>query len=464
MNKKNLSKIIGFVLIVVWFFVLSPPGLPAEDIKWEKDITISAAGDCLISTKPSRLKNPAFLKLLDIFSSTHCTYGNCETAIFDPKDGFPAYKEMDPNVYCKPWGADELKWIGFDLMSLANNHIMDFDHDGLFTTLKHLDRVGIKYAGAGQDLEYASRYGLYETDAGPVSLISCASWVPEPNHRASMPSDYMKGRPGHNAIHVDIVLTTTKATLDKLREIRDQIGKELGFPVTEEELKKEAKEKVLRFGEMNFAEGDKTDFNLVPNKADIERIIASIKIAKRHTRIVMVSHHEHIGREKNKLPSKFMEEFARKCVDAGADMFIGHGSHELWGIEIYKNRPIFYGLGNFFFQATQRVISPEAYVRFGLPADTKDSTLMESKLDAYFKSNEFWESAVPKVTFDRDNKVKEIILYPIQLNQKAVRHIKGIPYLADKKTAKSIIDRLNKISKPWKTKIVFKDGLYKVVL
>ncbi len=43
----------------------------------------------------------------------------------------------------------------------------------------------------------------------------------------------------------------------------------------------------------------------------------------------------------------FLETFSRRCVDAGADAVIGHGPHELRGIEIYHGAPIFYSLGNF---------------------------------------------------------------------------------------------------------------------
>ena len=42
--------------------------------------------------------------------------------------------------------------------------------------------------------------------------------------------------------------------------------------------------------------------------------------------------------------------FAKAAIDAGADAFLGTGVHVLRGIEIYKGRPIFYGLGEFFRQ------------------------------------------------------------------------------------------------------------------
>jgi len=255
-----------------------------------------------------------------------------------------------------------------------------------------------------------------------------------------------------------------KDKMARLRELRDTIAEELGDPMPEEGKKKELKEKKLRLEKLQFVEGDKSELLLVPNEKDLERIKQSIKVAKRNSRLVLVALHEHIGREKNKLPSRFEEKFARSCIDAGADMFVGTGSHELWGIEIYKNKPIFYSLGNFFFQGPLRVIAPEAFQRFGLDPDTKDPTLYEEKFMGFFKSNVFWESVVPMVTFDNQNKAKEIILYPIELNQNAPWHSRGTPRPADKKTAQSIIKRLNELSKTFKTKIVFKDGAGKVVL
>ena len=50
-------------------------------------------------------------------------------------------------------------------------------------------------------------------------------------------------------------------------------------------------------------------------------------------------------------PSAFIVDFARKAIDAGADMYLGHGWHTFLGIEIYKGKPIFYGLGSFFWES-----------------------------------------------------------------------------------------------------------------
>lgn len=57
----------------------------------------------------------------------------------------------------------------------------------------------------------------------------------------------------------------------------------------------------------------------------------------------------HGGIEHFKLPSPRMVETYRFFIDAGADAVVNHHQHCYSGYEIYKNRPIFYGLGNFFF-------------------------------------------------------------------------------------------------------------------
>jgi poly-gamma-glutamate capsule biosynthesis protein CapA/YwtB (metallophosphatase superfamily) len=459
-KSKRISKVTVFICVFLWLVTLHPWGMSAQD----KEITIAAVGDCLIFNKVSFYKDPEFLQLVEILRQADCTYGNCETTFFKPEDGFPAYKDFDPNVFCYPWGADEIKWFGIDLMSVANNHIMDFDYDGMFSTFAHLDRVGIVCAGAGKDLQQAARPGYFETDKGPVSLVSCSSWIPEKNHQASLPSAYMKGKPGLNPLNVDWKVQLDEEKFARLKKITDDIGKDLGFTPPKEEEGKEITE--LDLAGKKFIKGNKVDILISANKNDEERIRESIKIAKRNSRLVIVAQHEHIGTRKaeGEGPTKFQEDFARSCIDAGADMYVGTGAHQLWGIEIYKGKPIFYCLGNFFFQSPIRIFSPEAYQRVGLPLDTKDPTLYEEKFDQYFTEVPVWDSVVPVVTFDGQDKVKEIKLYPIYLLGDKRIYLRGTPRLAQPEKAKAIIDQLDKLSKPYNTTITFKKGVGKVEL
>jgi poly-gamma-glutamate capsule biosynthesis protein CapA/YwtB (metallophosphatase superfamily) len=47
-------------------------------------------------------------------------------------------------------------------------------------------------------------------------------------------------------------------------------------------------------------------------------------------------------------PPDFLVDLAHKAIDNGADAFVGHGIHLVRAIEIYRGKPIFYGLGEFF--------------------------------------------------------------------------------------------------------------------
>jgi poly-gamma-glutamate synthesis protein (capsule biosynthesis protein) len=107
-----------------------------------------------------------------------------------------------------------------------------------------------------------------------------------------------------------------------------------------------------------------------PDANDLAAITASIKDAKEMADYVVVSIHSHEGAPgANSLqePAQFVREFAHAAIDAGADVFVGHGNHALRGIEIYKGKTIFYSLGNFIFENDLVVPQPtEFYQQFGL--------------------------------------------------------------------------------------------------
>ena len=73
----------------------------------------------------------------------------------------------------------------------------------------------------------------------------------------------------------------------------------------------------------------------------------SIQEAKKKAHFVIVIVHG--GHEHYQLPSTRMQQTYRFFIDAGADAVINHHQHCYSGYEYYKNKPIFYGLGNFCF-------------------------------------------------------------------------------------------------------------------
>ena len=49
-----------------------------------------------------------------------------------------------------------LKLAGFNFLSLANNHTLDYEYEALFDMLAHLDKAGVHHGGAGSDVAQAS--------------------------------------------------------------------------------------------------------------------------------------------------------------------------------------------------------------------------------------------------------------------------------------------------------------------
>ena len=62
----------------------------------------------------------------------------------------------------------------------------------------------------------------------------------------------------------------------------------------------------------------------------------------------------HWGAELMTHPKQYQQDFAHMAIDLGADLVLGHHAHVLQGLEIYQNRLIAYGLGNFTFGSYSR--------------------------------------------------------------------------------------------------------------
>lgn len=91
----------------------------------------------------------------------------------------------------------------------------------------------------------------------------------------------------------------------------------------------------------------------------VEEILNKIKQVKDKTDALVVS--IHWGKELNTEPRKEEINLAKKMIDAGADIIMGHHPHVLQGIEIYNGKPIFYSLGNFVF-GTQKELTSDTMI------------------------------------------------------------------------------------------------------
>jgi hypothetical protein len=424
-------------------------------------ITLAALGDCLIGRKISLCKDPGFLKIVHLVRQADCTWTNLEVPLVDTDraDIYPSPFLFPLLLSCKPWGAEELQWLGVNFVGLANNHAMDYGYTGLFSTLANLRRVGIGYAGAGKDLEDASRPYYLETGSGLVGQVSCAYWF-EKGSSASMPNPFLKGRPGINPLRDEETFQIKKESFTVLQQIDYDINRYFGIERPEQE--ETAKNQKVSLGELTFVPGERFGYEDVLYAKDVKRITESIKIARGNARIVIVSIHQHMGFSDAPTPS--IEKFARRCIDAGADVIFGTGPDVIWGIEIYKKKPIFYSLGNFFFHSeTFEILPAEVYEYWGLPGDTRDKSVfldaMDKKRGGYFAKDFVFEGLVPVITYAEDNRVEELKLYSIVDKKDRPIYRQGTPVLAEGKEAAVILEKLVLHSQRYGTKIVNRDGV-----
>jgi len=424
------------------------------------ELTIAATGDSMISRRISVLKEEEFLSAIKVIQNADVGFTNCEILFHSYESfpmkttGFATFMAADPSM------AEELKWAGFNLLSLPNNHTMDFGHYGMFSTMETLDRLKMTYAGVGRSLDEAGEPKYLETEKGRVALIAtCADPSPLLDlwQRATKEGRGVMARPGVNMLRLDCHYIVGKDSFENLKDLM----RELKMPVSDEQEHHDLNE--LKFAGLKFKQGDEVGCYRIPKRQDVERDLLSIKDAKKSADWVFVSLHSHSGSAKGQeYPDDFICQYARACIDAGADAFLGHGPHILRGIEIYKGKPIFYGLGHFIVQNnTVRRIAPEQYEYFGLDERARPSDFYEARRGEIPPIKppyaQWWtESAIAEVSFQQ-GRLGKIKLYPVIFDGESHTSA-GCPKIAKAGRGRAIIEHLRNISLPWNTKIDYEEG------
>lgn len=408
----------------------------------------------------SPFEEDQYLSLLKLLRSTDVSFTNFEMLATN-FDGNPVVESGGTYVVGAPYIAEELRWMGFNLYARANNHTLDYGEGGLLATSELLDRLGFVHAGAGRNLGEARAPAYLETKNGRVALISMSSSFAAFGRAGHVRPD-MKGRPGLNPLRYETKYLVKKETMTHLKQMLDELGI----------IPKQEKNGVISFMNLKFAVG-KPGIVTTPHETDVKEIAKSIKDAKRQADYVLISLHTHEAQVSNReVCASFVPIFCHKCIDEGADAILGHGPHFLRGIEVYKKKPILYSLGNFIFQnETIRYLPSEIYERQGLswdstPADVYDARGKGGKPDErgykwFTYDPVYWESVVARFSLDEGG-ASDLELHPITLGMNKPRSQRGRPIIADTNDAQRILERLQRLSEPFKTKIEIAENVGKV--
>ncbi|MDH3240159.1 MAG: CapA family protein [Alphaproteobacteria bacterium] len=432
------------------------------------NFTITLGGDTMLTRKLTIYSEPRFLGLAKLFRESDVGFVNLEGCARYPDEGLPGITR-GTFMTTPPPLLEDLKWFGVNMVSCANNHAFDYGEDGMMANNYHLDDVGIAHSGSGRNMSEARAPAYLETPNGRVGVVSATATY-RPWNAAAVQRPDLPGRPGVNPLANGKTYRVDGKAFAELVRMSKGLGFDMektrarGHFYSDKEVPHDAADRIDIFGE-RFEKANGFATRSHADSDDLEENLRWIREARRQADWVVFSLHYHefggksLAKAKTRTevqePADFVIGVAHAAIDAGADLFVGHGSHIPLGIEIYKGKPILYSTGNMIFQnETVRFFPDEAYRRFDLGPDATPADFLDARTGGGTKGHVahegFWENIVVRCTY-RKGALAEIRVYPIEQGFGRPRPQRGRPMLAEGAVAKRVLGRIKKISKQYGT-------------
>jgi poly-gamma-glutamate capsule biosynthesis protein CapA/YwtB (metallophosphatase superfamily) len=419
-------------------------------MKITEPFTFAAVGDIIIR-RPVGTSDAGYQTLTKVMRDADVTYANMEGPILDEAT-FRGPLAGGPKSV-----VDELKIMGVRIMTTANNHTMDAGEAGMYETNRLLDDAGIVHAGSGRNLADAREARIAGTKKGTVAVIGMYSIDPSNSPEPSRYFDATNNRAGLNPLHVTPFNVVTTEQMQALKKIRDSVYARRGeVPVPVAPISPNEPADRLELFRAAYKVGSQPGnltYEINPN--DLRGIVASVRTGKQLADFMVVAIHCHQNSfafqaysHDNQTPD-FLVQLAHTVIDNGADVFVAHGVHTLRGVEIYKGKPIFYGVSNFFYHqdASPDVVNPN-----GAPP-------VSSGAGAQTHQPDDLEALLVTARFD-GGKLIEARLYPADLGVDHRPTSKaGNPTTPAAETARQILEKVQRLSKPFGTNIGIENGV-----
>jgi len=264
-----------------------------------EELTIYCVGDVRVE---SEAPEDTFALCGSQLHRADILFGNLESVIsdhWDPADVSELKLVGTPERMLGGYTA-----AGFSVLNVANNPSMRFGWPALARCLDRLDGVGIAHVGAGANNDEARRPAIVERNGTRVAFIGYSA-VTDPAHAAR------RDRPGVNRFRVDTAYRPPN-----------------------------------RFFEVP---GAPPIILTTPDPRDLAALEENIRATRQEADVVVVSWHWGISPASNGRGELVDYQIAlgHACIEAGADLVVGHHPHLLQGVEAYRGRAIFYSLGDF---------------------------------------------------------------------------------------------------------------------
>ena len=274
-------------------------------------------------------------------------FGNLETPV--STRGAPVEKWI--NMRMPPELLSDVSGLGFDILTLANNHMMDFGALAFRDTLDHLCAKDLRHVGAGMNLAAAWRSEVITVSGKRVAFLGAASTL---GAQSAATAD----RPGVAPIHA-----SEAYAIDAAASLEQPGSAPYVFTRAWTE--------------------------------DVERATAAIQAAREKADFVVLAMHWGVppfwrSRFQDGL-ADYQIEVGHALIEAGADVIVGHHPHSLAEVEVYKGKVIFYSLGNFVFHHNKGPVTETPVSRnapYGMSTDLRrnrawsESLIVIAELDA----------------------------------------------------------------------------------
>ncbi|OHD22419.1 MAG: hypothetical protein A2Y38_03535 [Spirochaetes bacterium GWB1_59_5] len=277
----------------------------------EKSFTVLACGDILLARTPGKRAAQygfryLFKDIKDIVSTADIAFANLETPASYLGAPYPG-KPENVTFRADPATLFGIAWAGFDVVSLANNHINDYGPRAVEETLDYLKLLGIQSGGVGRSIEEARKPAIVIRDGVSFAFLAYA-----------VPAYSIIGATG----------SLSGAALTRAEE-------RLHGPIPPLPPATNPDSSRNRGTGVALA----TRENII---ADIQHVKASLA-----PDYLFVS--VHWGEEHQRIPDTVQRILGRAAIDAGATAVLGHHPHVLQSLERYHGGLIIYSLGNFIF-------------------------------------------------------------------------------------------------------------------
>jgi poly-gamma-glutamate capsule biosynthesis protein CapA/YwtB (metallophosphatase superfamily) len=427
---------------------------PAKRASIKGPFSLVAIGDLLNSRPTADNPDVPFQKALEIVRGGDVAIGNREGVILD----LPTFKGQpygNGQMYGEASLAGDMKAMGVDMASMANNHSTDWGWEGVIEAGRLLDGVGIVHSGSGLSLAEARKAGILSTPRGKVALVSTATTF-KVNAAANDASEGgVPARPGISTLRLRKVNLVNAEQMAAVRALATERASPLAKAP-----KPDARD--VTFGDEIYrlepGSGPRIAYEM--ELYDHTALLRAVREAKDAADLVVFTIHAHESAtgldDDTPAPPDFLVKLFHQCVDAGADVILGGGPHALRGIEIYKGKPVLYGMGLFMLKAQIKAMQ-ETVFRMWPDLDGHAPKPNSGGGNSGGGTPPRWlEGAIAVVDYDAKGREKQIRLYPIDLGGGGDRALRGLPRLAEGEAATRILTQLQQDSVQFGTKIEIK--------